>query len=73
MAADADERQLIHQALEEMDFLHRCVLVLRYFADLTSKDIGEILKMPSATVRSHLRVARQQLASRLKGVEYRDE
>jgi RNA polymerase sigma factor (sigma-70 family) len=34
---------------------HRMVVVLRYYGGYTASDIAEMLEMPAATVRSHLR------------------
>jgi RNA polymerase sigma factor (sigma-70 family) len=51
----------------------RSVLVLRYFAELDSKEIGNILGLPDSTVRSRLRAARRKLAWELKRAGYRDD
>ena len=50
-----EERELVRRALDRLDPRLRSVLVLRYFEGLDSKEIGAILEMPDATVRSHLR------------------
>lgn len=39
----------------------RRLISLRYFADMTSTDIGEMLGLPSATVRTRLRAAVKRL------------
>ena len=46
-------------------------LVLKYFCDLTSAEIGETLEMPASTVRSLLRKGRLALARALmkRGIE----
>jgi DNA-directed RNA polymerase specialized sigma24 family protein len=42
------------------------VLVLKYYMNLTSIQISEVMNMPDSTVRSHLRRARWNLANKLK-------
>jgi RNA polymerase sigma-70 factor (ECF subfamily) len=39
----------------------RDVVVLRYFEDLSSREIGFVLGIPDATVRFHLAIARRRL------------
>ncbi len=68
-----EERELIRRALDRLKTPLRTVLVLRYFAELDSKEIGMILKMPDSTVRTHLRTARRQLALELKRAGYSDD
>ncbi len=63
---DDDERQMIGNCLQELQPLLRSILILRYFSELNSKEIGQILNLPDSTVRSHLRRARRQLAAALK-------
>jgi RNA polymerase sigma factor (sigma-70 family) len=67
----ADEaKAIIRNCLEELPLDERVVLVLRYFCDLDGPQIGELLEVPPATVRSRLRRARLAMAERLiaKGV-----
>ena len=67
--ADADRAEqldLVRAGLDEMDESLRMLLVLRYFCELNATQIGEMLEMPSGTVRSRLRDARLNLAERLK-------
>jgi RNA polymerase sigma-70 factor (ECF subfamily) len=73
LAASADEREMVRRALDRLEPRGRTVLVLRYFAELDSREIGKILQMPDSTVRTHLRTARRQLALELKRAGYRDE
>ena len=68
-AADASRREeleAVRRALGALAPQLRTVLVLRYFAELDSREIGRILGMPDSTVRSHLRAGRKRLASALK-------
>ncbi len=62
----ADEaKAIIRQCLEELPLDERVVLVLRYFCELDAPEIGQLLEIPAATVRSRLRRARLALAERL--------
>jgi len=69
-AMHRDEQQLVRRALGRLEPQARSVLVLRYFAEFDSKEIGKILQLPDSTVRSRLRTARRQLASELKRAGY---
>ena len=61
---------LVRQQLLRMPPRLYSVLVLRYFAELDSKEIGAILQIPHGTVRSQLRQARLQLARYPNNVGY---
>jgi len=69
-ACRLEHRELVRRALDRLEPQLRLVLVLRYFADFDSKEIGKTLDLPDSTVRSRLRVARGQLASELKRAGY---
>lgn len=66
------ERALVRQTLETLEADLKTPLVLRYFCDLDSREIGRILDLPDSTVRSRLRAARKRLAAELiqAGYEY---
>jgi RNA polymerase sigma-70 factor (ECF subfamily) len=66
-----EELEIIRQALQQMDDNFLTVLIMRYFCDLDSQQISEILSLNPSTVRSRLRIARITLAKRLidKGIE----
>ena len=49
------------------------LLVMRYFMEMDSKQIGEVLERPSATVRSQLCDARQRLAAELTTMGFAPE
>lgn len=61
-AIQHEERELVRRALDELQPDRRSVLVLRYYQQYDSKEIGRILDMPHSTVRGHLRKARRALA-----------
>ena len=67
----AEELEIVRETLQELDESLLTLLVLRYFCDLNSKEVGEILAMSPSTVRSRLREVRMILAKRLmeRGVE----
>jgi RNA polymerase sigma-70 factor (ECF subfamily) len=62
-------RQL-RQLVDSLPVVPRTVLVLRYQEDLTPEEIGGVLKMPVATVKSHLqrtlRLLREKAARALQ-------
>jgi len=68
---DAEELEIVRESLQELDDSMLWPMVLRYFCDLNSKEVGEILGLNPSTVRSRLREARMILAKRLleRGVE----
>lgn len=59
---DFERTAEIDAALDRLKPTGREVIVLRYFCNLNSREIGEVLAIPEATVRSHLARARRQLA-----------
>lgn len=65
-AADRAESNELHaeveKALAKLETTVREIVVLRYFCNFDSRQIGEMLDLSGSTVRSHLRIARQQLA-----------
>lgn len=72
-ACRGEEQELVRRSLERLDRELRSVLVLRYFAEFDSKEIGKILELPDSTVRSRLLAARRQLALELKRSGYHHE
>lgn len=69
-ACRQEDKELVRRALGRLPPQVRTILVLRYFAEFDSQEIGKILEMPDSTVRSHLRAGRQQLALELKRAGY---
>lgn len=67
----AEELEIVRESLQELDDSLLAPMVLRYFCDLNSKEMGEILALSPSTIRSRLREARMTLATRLleRGVE----
>ncbi|HLI97904.1 MAG TPA: RNA polymerase sigma factor [Candidatus Baltobacteraceae bacterium] len=58
---DIDARLDTLRALAALSAELRAVAVLHYYADLSSAEIGSILRVPSATVRFRLSQARKRL------------
>jgi RNA polymerase sigma factor (sigma-70 family) len=56
----------VEAALERLDELTRCAVVLKYYEDLSSKQIGEVLELTPAAVDMRLSRARTQLRSLLE-------
>jgi RNA polymerase sigma-70 factor (ECF subfamily) len=70
-AVSSEQIGAVQEALHEMDEKLLKPLVLRYFCDLKSAEIGEILDLPATTVRSLLLKGRLALAKALlnRGIE----
>jgi RNA polymerase sigma factor (sigma-70 family) len=68
--ARREELESVRQAIEDLTPVQRSVVVMRYYCELDSHEIGEILQLSHSTVRSHLRLARQRLAESLKRLGY---
>ncbi len=56
-----EEYRLLHQALQELRFQYRTVIVLRYFEDKTMAQIAEITGAREGTVKSQLHRGLAQL------------
>jgi len=62
---NAEELEIVRENLQKIDGALLAPVVLRYFCDLNSSQIGEILGLKASTVRSRLREGRMILAKRL--------
>lgn len=65
-AAEGEEQRALKIALRRLPADLRNLVVLRYYCDLNSTDIGQILGLPAATVRGQLSLARRRLALALR-------
>ena len=67
----AEELEIVRNSLQQLDDSMLTPMVLRYFCDFNSKEIGEILDLSPSAVRSRLREARMILTKGLleRGVE----
>jgi RNA polymerase sigma-70 factor (ECF subfamily) len=66
-----EQLEVVRRTLLELDGTLLTPMVLRYFCDLKSREIAEILEWNASTVRARLRQARMILARKLlrRGVE----
>ena len=62
---NSEELEIVRENLQKIDGALLAPVVLRYFCDLNSSQIGEILGLKASTVRSRLREGRMILAKRL--------
>lgn len=62
---DRELKQEVEQALAKLADEDRMLVAMRYFSDLNSREIAEIVGIPETTVRGRLRVARLKLAKEL--------
>jgi RNA polymerase sigma factor (sigma-70 family) len=67
----AEELEIVRESLQKLGDSLLAPMVLRYFCDLNSKEVGKILALGPSTVRSRLREARLILAKGLleRGIE----
>jgi RNA polymerase sigma-70 factor (ECF subfamily) len=71
LGVDGELKREVNEALAKLAAEDRQLVAMRYFADLNSREIGEIVGLPEATVRGRLRAARRKLAEEL--AEWDDE
>ena len=58
----------LYDSVMSLPVHYRVTLYLHYYEGYTTEEIGKILSLPSATVRTRLRRARQLLQNELEGV-----
>jgi RNA polymerase sigma-70 factor, ECF subfamily len=72
-AAQAGEhREQLMAAMQELDEVSRIVLMLRYFQDIPSQQIAELLEMSISAVDTRICRARQSLRERLEMLKVPD-
>ncbi|MRG85732.1 RNA polymerase sigma factor [Salinibacillus xinjiangensis] len=64
-----EDRMTIRDAITKLPDKHRAVILLFYYHDMSQEEIGEILNIPSGTVKSRLHHAIKRLKEEL-GVDY---
>jgi RNA polymerase sigma-70 factor (ECF subfamily) len=65
LADQMENRRMIHAALLQLDELTRSAMMLRYYEDLTSKQISELLGLSPAAVDMRLSRGRTELKQSL--------
>jgi RNA polymerase sigma-70 factor (ECF subfamily) len=68
VVARTQDRELLLQALEQIDLERRGVLILYELDETPMKDIAEALGIPLFTAYSRLRVARQELTAAVRRI-----
>jgi len=70
-AIAAEELEIVRQSMKKLDENLLGPIVLRYFCDMSSNEISEVLEQNPSTIRGRLRDARMILAKALlaRGVE----
>jgi RNA polymerase sigma-70 factor (ECF subfamily) len=66
LSSNTEEVIDLHEALKNLDTKYKTIVTLKYFEDLTLKDISDILKLPLSTVKSHLYRGLEKLKVDLK-------
>lgn len=66
-AVNNEEKAALWNALEKLGEKHRLPIVLRYYHDLSIREIADILKIKEGTVHSRLSIAREKLRADLEG------
>ena len=64
-----EQKKLIRQALDRLEFKVRSAIVMRYFMDMDSSEIAKILETSDSTIRGYLRQGRLKLAEVLRTSE----
>lgn len=67
-AQRGERARRVQEALLELSFEHRTVLVLREVEGLTCEEVGVALGVPEGTVKSRLSRAREAMRLRLRGL-----
>lgn len=60
---DNEDQTALWQALNQLGEKHRFPLILRYYHDLSIKEIAEVLKVNEGTIHSRLSIGRERLRS----------
>lgn len=61
-----DENIDLYNAIDNLKENHKTVIILKYFNDMTEKEISQVMQIPVNTVKSHLRRAKSELKNCLK-------
>ena len=67
--SNTEEIMDLHESLKKLDVKYKTIILLKYFEDLTLKDISDILKLPLSTVKTQLYRGLEKLKIDLKEAE----
>ncbi len=70
--AAAEDAELIHAQLDKLNTIDREVLTLRFLEDFSTREMGEILRVPEGTVRSRVHYAKKKLSALLREANHED-
>jgi RNA polymerase sigma-70 factor (ECF subfamily) len=73
IAENTEIQQQVRDAIYELNFNQRVVVVLHYLSGLSLEEIAEILDCPVGTVKSRLYYARENLRRRLDSINWANE
>ncbi|MFL0267893.1 RNA polymerase sigma factor [Candidatus Clostridium radicumherbarum] len=59
--SEYEERALILKQIANLDLKYRLPIALKYYAELSEKEIANLLLVPTSTIKSRLYIARQKL------------
>jgi RNA polymerase sigma-70 factor (ECF subfamily) len=65
-SSNTEEIMDLYESLKNLDAKYKTIVILKYFEDLTLKDISDILKLPLSTVKSQLYRGLEKLKIDLK-------
>lgn len=68
--ARREREAALWEAIRALDEKHRLPLVLHYYHDLPTAEIGRILEVSEGTIHSRLHTARQRVRARLRLAEH---
>lgn len=63
VVAGEDRQSRIHRALNELPYSYRAPLILRFYNDLSYREIGGILAIPEGTVKTRIHRGKAMLRS----------
>jgi len=66
IAEDADLRKTVQHALEQLSPEQRAVIVLRYYLDMSEREMSDHLDTPTGTIKWRLHAARKKLSVLLR-------
>ena len=67
--ASRERLEIVLAEIEKMDETDQQILAYRYFLDLPTVEISQIVEMPHGTVRSRISRARQRLRERIGAID----